>query len=411
MKCKSVLKYRADFFFAIFKYHSSTMKAFLSLVIAILPATLTFGQVFDPFYASVANNCHQDSVTTYLEQFESLGIKEVNNAALDNTKNWIISKYQDWGYTDIVEDDFNVLGNSTMTNIIVTKTGTVYPDRYVIIDAHYDTQNGPGANDNGSGTVILLELARLIKDIPTEYSIKFIHFSGEEIGFEGSQHYVDNVANATNMDIKIVFNIDQVGGLNGTTNNTIICERDQSPPNGNDAQSAIMTDELVACTQLYSDLLTEISFAYGSDYVPFMQNGYVVTGFYEKNNSPYTHSIQDSIAYMDLPYLYQVTKASMGALLHYAVAYEELDLDVLSSNNFRLYPNPVKESLTIETKQASQYKVQILISDPSGAIIQSSEFEPTLQKFTVDVSDLEPGTYFIRFNNDQGSNVQKFVKY
>ncbi|WP_435525179.1 M28 family peptidase [Chryseobacterium indoltheticum] len=69
-------------------------------------------------------------------------------------------------------------------------------------------------SDNGSGTAILLEAARILKDVPTEYSVKFIHFSGEEQGLVGSNHYVNNVVfsnNVRQLNLKVVFNIDQVG--------------------------------------------------------------------------------------------------------------------------------------------------------------------------------------------------------
>src|SRR5690606_30261960 len=144
-------------------------------------------------------------------------------------------------------------------NIIVTKTGTLYPDQFVIIDGHYDTINGPGVNDNGSGTSIILEIARILKDVPTEYSIKFIHFTAEELGLIGSYHYVQEVAVPQNLNIKLVLNIDQVGGVAGETNHTITCERDEDGPNSNNNASDIATTQLANLIGLYSDLNTEFS--------------------------------------------------------------------------------------------------------------------------------------------------------
>ncbi len=72
-----------------------------------------------------------------------------------------------------------------------------------------------------------MELARLMKDLNTEYSIKFIHFSGEEDGLIGSQYYVNNTVIPENLDISLVLNLDQIGGVNGMNNNTITCERDE----------------------------------------------------------------------------------------------------------------------------------------------------------------------------------------
>ncbi|MCR9173644.1 MAG: M28 family peptidase [bacterium] len=385
------------------------MKALILSLLLTLPGISALGQTFDAFYASMADSCNQDTVTEYLQQFEDLGIKELLNPALDNTKDWIVQKYQNWGYTDIVEDNFQVQGVTT-TNIIVTKTGTLYPDTYVIIDGHYDTKNGPGANDNGSGTVILLELARLIKDIPTEYSIKFIHFSAEEVGLEGSEHYVANVANPSNLDVKVLFNIDQVGGSGGETNNTIICERDQSPPNGNNLQSDIYTNELAVCTQLYSNLQTQISFAYGSDYVPFMLDGYVVTGFYEENSSPYTHSINDSISNMDIPYLHQVTKASMGALLHFAVAYQEAGINTLEASSMTLSPNPAGDYIQITLKDMTSDKLYFSVTDLSGKTMYESMITATNGTFEIDTRSLASGTYLLKVESPKVRIARRFVK-
>ena len=346
----------------------------------------------------------------YLQQFEDFGIKELNNPGLDNTKDWIVQKYENWGYSNIVEDDFSVSGVVT-TNVVVTKTGTVYPDTYVIIDGHYDSKNGPGANDNGTGTVILLELARLLKDVPTEYSIKFIHFSAEEIGLEGSEHYVENVVNPSNMNIKVVFNIDQVGGNGGETNNTITCERDQSPPNSNNLQSDIYTNELATCTQLYSNLQTEISFAYGSDYVPFMADGYVVTGFYETNESSFTHSINDSISHIDPAYFHEVTKASMGGLLHFVVAYEDLGMKELSAiGELSIAPNPAKETIQLHLKGLDVSAMHVTITDITGATVQNERLFLQNDAVEMNISTLASGSYIIHAATELGTVQQRFIK-
>ena len=134
-------------------------------------------QVFNLFYDGIVQNVSASNILDDLETFVDFGVKEPGTNAIENAKDWIINRYQDLGYTDIETQEFDVFGQTT-SNIIITKTGSVYPNTFLIIDGHYDTVNGPGANDNGSGTALILELARLLKDVDTEYSIKFIHFSG-----------------------------------------------------------------------------------------------------------------------------------------------------------------------------------------------------------------------------------------
>lgn len=386
----------------------------LFLSLALLLCSSSFGQNFIQFYEDLADSIQQDTITKYLMEFESYGVKEYNTTELQNARDWLVNKYTDWGYSDIVQDDFDVFGGNTLTNIIVTKTGTLYPNTYVIIDGHYDTKTGTGTNDNGTGTAILLELARIIKDIPTEYSIKFIHFSGEEIGLFGSDHYVNSVVVPNNMDIKVVFNIDEVGGINGMVNNTIVCEQDESQPHTNDAQSSVMTNELATCTGLYSTLQTEISFAYASDYVPFMNQDYIVTGYYEKNETPYAHSPNDSIAHVDIPYVYQVCRGAMGGLLHFAVAYEPpvdttSSVVTLNTSLFSLYPNPASDIVTIQAKNPEITAATVLLYDLSGALLLKKDAVANNGAFQIDVSTVSPGAYVVKIATDSGIYTGKLL--
>ncbi|MFT6243804.1 MAG: Zn-dependent M28 family amino/carboxypeptidase [Salibacteraceae bacterium] len=371
--------------------------------IALLPLLFyafgSFGQTYSPFYASLADACNQDTVNQNLVTFESFGEKQVGSTELENTYDWLYNAYVSYGYTDIQEDQFFASGVSTK-NLVVTKTGSVYPNTYVIIDAHYDTKNGPGANDNGTGTVILLELARLLENVETEYSIKFIHFSAEEDGLLGSINYVNDDVISTNMDIRLVFNIDQVGGTAGMTNDIIVCERDESPPVSNNAASATATTELANCIEFYSTLNTEFYFAYGSDYVPFMNNGEVVTGLYEKNESPYSHTSQDLIVNMDLDYLFQVTKGAMGALAHFVIALDEVSLSEFDKSAIKIYPTPSDGNVTIETDHLVGQKANITVFDVSGKIIWSQSISSFGPKEQIQLNNLNAGSYLMTVESE-----------
>ena len=212
----------------------------LATLLLLFSFLSTNAQVFNPYYNGIIQNVSAPNILDDLTTLVDFGVKEPGTSEIEDAKNWIIARYQSLGYTAIETQEFNVYGQTT-SNIIVTKTGSVYPNTFLIIDGHYDTVNGPGANDNGSGTVLILELARLLKDVDTDYSIKFIHFSGEEQGLIGSEYYVNNTVIPENMDIKLVLNIDEVGGVAGMNNNTIVCERDESSPYSNNAASAAAT--------------------------------------------------------------------------------------------------------------------------------------------------------------------------
>jgi hypothetical protein len=75
-----------------------------------------------------------------------------------------------------------------------TKVGTTRPDEMYIVGAHMDGIGwGEGANDDGSGTALVMELARIFSspDVHTERSIRFILFNNEETGLNGARAYVE----------------------------------------------------------------------------------------------------------------------------------------------------------------------------------------------------------------------------
>src|SRR5262249_13781777 len=74
-----------------------------------------------------------------------------------------------------------------------TKVGATRPDEMYIVGAHMDGRSfGEAADDDGSGTALVMELARAFSspDVVTERSIRFALWNNEETGLQGSQAYV-----------------------------------------------------------------------------------------------------------------------------------------------------------------------------------------------------------------------------
>ncbi|ULT59445.1 M20/M25/M40 family metallo-hydrolase [Neobacillus drentensis] len=93
------------------------------------------------------------------------------------------------------------------SNVIAYKPGK--SAKQIIVGAHYDSVSvGRGADDNASGVGVLLEVAEVLKNINTPYSIVFIAFGAEEPGLKGSSYYanhmtsdeIDNTVGMINMD-------------------------------------------------------------------------------------------------------------------------------------------------------------------------------------------------------------------
>ncbi|BAP31539.1 uncharacterized protein CHSO_2502 [Chryseobacterium sp. StRB126] len=389
------------------------MKKITSFLLIVIASHSISAQSFIQAYQNRADAVSQTDIITNLQAFASLGLKKTGTQANADALNWIKNKYLSYGYTasQISEDTFPYL-NTTSKNLIITKTGTVYPNKYVIICGHFDSIAGSGVNDNGSGTSIILEAARILRTIPTEYSIKFIHFSGEEQGLLGSYHYVDNVVyQGSNriLDIKLVFNLDQVGGVMGNNNNTVYCDEDMGGLPGNNAASAAITQELRNCTALYSTLQTAVDPAENTDYIPFEERGEIITGFFERIRSSYPHTVNDTFANTDPEYIYKIGKASVGALQHFAGASTQTlgTQETISKNpleSIKIYPNPAKDFISIEFPDSKITNFSFEITDFEGR----SLFK-TYNKTKVNISSLENGAYVGIIKTGDKTVVRKVI--
>lgn len=106
-------------------------------------------------------------------------------------------------------------------NVVAEIPGTEKPDEVVIMGAHIDTWDGPGsegAADNGNGSTVTLEAARILNKIglKPKRTIRFVLFSGEEQGLYGSRAYVE-MHKDTLDKISAVFIEDGGGNYEGGT--------------------------------------------------------------------------------------------------------------------------------------------------------------------------------------------------
>ena len=84
-------------------------------------------------------------------------------------------------------------GTSLRENVYCTKVGSTRPDEMYIVGAHMDGIGwGEAANDDGSGTALVMELARIfsLPGVQTERSIRFVLWNNEETGLQGASAYV-----------------------------------------------------------------------------------------------------------------------------------------------------------------------------------------------------------------------------
>jgi Zn-dependent M28 family amino/carboxypeptidase len=105
---------------------------------------------------------------------------------------------------------------ATTTNVIAdTPTGNA--NKVVVVGAHLDSVvEGPGINDNGSGTAAILEIALQMAKLKVKprQKVRFAFWGAEESGLLGSEHYVDTLSDANLSKIYANLNFDMVGSPN-----------------------------------------------------------------------------------------------------------------------------------------------------------------------------------------------------
>lgn len=269
----------------------------------------------------------EDSLYSYDTHLESYPPRVSGSQAGKDSRDWIFNKLIEFGYDSVVVDTFEASIYSVLTecyNIHAYKIGTVMPDHHVIVGAHKDAVPGsPGANDNGSGTCGVLEIARVLKDVDTDLTFVFSLYSGEEQGLHGAWHYA-NDAKARGDSIVYMFNLDMIGNHENTNDVTVY----YGPQMEYTDLWHILADSLVNITGHNNGVSSR------SDHYPFQQNGYQVTFLIEYLFSDYYHTPQDSSVYMNFDYVTRLTQSALATVYTVSqtyVPFNSLDFSAVGS--------------------------------------------------------------------------------
>jgi hypothetical protein len=210
----------------------------------------------------------------------------------------------------------------TVYNLIARKMGVTRPEEIVVVVSHKDSPswyNSPGAYDNASGTIANLEIARLLKDAPTERSVWFLWCNEEHTPWTSAAFA--NAARERGDNLAAIFNLDALGGKSsaaveaGRRTNVTRC----STPEGE------RLAELMAwVNQAYQIGLEQSTYAWndtGDDDGSFINAGFPAAVLnigslpYE---DPNYHMEGDTPENVDLDNVFLAAQASLAAVLHAA---------------------------------------------------------------------------------------------
>jgi len=312
------------------------------------------------------------------------------------------------------------IGSDTMYNVVATLPGK--DSLQVILCAHYDAFTfdamwtyTPGADDNASGVMVVLEAARIMGTHNWQHTLRFVLFSGEELGLWGSEAYVkdaveagDSMIAALNMDM-IAYNNDDVPDMD------IHC-------NPYDQASQDMGQMLIELIDIYElDIVPDqhiFDATDRSDHYWFWQYNIPAALLIEDFDdfNPFFHTTNDRLSKLDTAYMAEAVRLALGWAASEAGLVEEPGirdqaLEQPELVSLRLSSAVVHNHLWLEI--SSPHSLTPVIYDASGQRVKTLE---TIQgssgsvRVPIEVSDLPRGVYWIAVSGTRGGMIsERFV--
>lgn len=199
----------------------------------------------DEMVSLIQNELNPDSLYTYLLQLNGFYNRNTGSDTLSNltgigaARNWILKKFDEFDEnaedrleTGFLQFDMNICGMSRHKNVLAVLPGSSGNSEIIIIEGHMDSRcetacdidcEARGMEDNGSGTALVMELARVMSKLTLDKTIVFMATTGEEQGLHGAEAMAFYCKfTHPEIDVKAVLNNDVIGG--------IICGETSSEP-------------------------------------------------------------------------------------------------------------------------------------------------------------------------------------
>ncbi|MBC6988829.1 M20/M25/M40 family metallo-hydrolase [Hymenobacter sp. BT491] len=336
----------------------------------------------DPMIKKMVEDVSAKNLEDDIRKLVSFGTRHTLSDTKDKkrgigaSRNWVEQEFKKYSKASgnrlkVTQDTFTIKPDGrrinkpvVMANVMATLPGTDPNDtRVFIVSGHIDsrvsdvmnaTADAPGANDDGSGTVAVMELARIMSQQKYPATIIFVAVQGEEQGLYGSTHLAQR-AKKEGWNLTAMLNNDIVGNSTGRdpeikdakhlrvfsegvpateTPDEAKVRRVLSSENDSPSRQLARYTSL-ACKQYVDghEVVVEYRpdrFLRGGDHTPFNQQGFTAVRFTEMNED-FTHQHQDlrtenNIKYGDLPegvdyqYLRKNTGVNLATLASLALA-------------------------------------------------------------------------------------------
>ena len=287
------------------------------------PTTTMAQNITNPKIVEILEKINETMIKNYMQDLLSVSPRMTGTYGCEKAAEYIYQQFKNTGMQTRYHD-WESFGNRwnpgffKAQNVEATLKGTdENDDEILIFNAHYDTVKvAPGANDDGSGTVAVMAAAYVLSQYQFNRTIKFVTFSGEEIGLRGSRAYVEELYE-NDTDILVEFNADMIG-------HAVTSE-------GGKAMGFSTTEDVEWIPDIIEKLSIEIGLNFQinrgkinrehsgwSDYGPFTKYGYEAVACWGSDRDPNMHEPEDDITNVNISYLVNTTKHIAGVLVYLA---------------------------------------------------------------------------------------------
>lgn len=352
------------------------MKFHTALLLLCAAAITSRGQdlkTLNPRVTQIVDAVSEDRIGEILRKLEGFGTRNIFSSQDDPehgigaARKWIYEQFRSYSpRLEVSYDTYRVKKNKSrivrdveLTNVVAVLPGTINKEHRIIISGHYDSavaarrartegstdaapqtaaspatepisfdleSKAPGANDDGSGTAAVLELARVMSTHEWKNTIVFVAFTAEEEGLVGSSLYARR-AHKENHIIDAVLNNDIIGddtGGSGRKNNTAIAVYSEEPADSLSRELARYVKQAGEryVPSMHVDLVfRQDRLGRGGDHTPFNQEGFAAVRFTApEENYANQHTVTDTVANMSIPYTARAVRVNAAAAACLALA-------------------------------------------------------------------------------------------
>lgn len=247
----------------------------------------------------------EEKIKADVEMLSGFKTRLVNTDDNRKATQAVIQRFQSYGY-----ETSTICYRSGACSVIADKKGSLLPQDVMMVMGHIDSVGADfaGADDNASGTAVILEMARVLKDGANKKTLRFFVTNGEESGLLGAKHYAQELKKSGKIkELVLAINMDMVGyNQNGIVELETAKEHDD------------LARWFAELASTYTTLKSKITLgAWGSDHVPFLEAGVPTLLTIEdwSTKTPCYHQKCDRPETLNYGYATEIAKLNIAAVL------------------------------------------------------------------------------------------------